>query len=61
MRHPLLAASIVSGSDVGSVRFAYTMPGSAEEAMRAAKNEMSIEQGSKDGEYGQYMEDIILM
>ncbi|KAG9087868.1 hypothetical protein FRC06_002327, partial [Ceratobasidium sp. 370] len=47
-RHPLLAARLITGPDVGTVHFEYARPTSAEEAMKMARGEMDVRESSKD-------------
>ncbi|KAG9082585.1 hypothetical protein FS749_006742, partial [Ceratobasidium sp. UAMH 11750] len=54
-RHPLLAARLGTGSDVGTFHFAYARPSSVEEAMTMARGELDIREGSKDDLLSTYL------
>lgn len=49
VRHPLLSARIVTGSDVGIVEYEYDRPGSAKDALEKAGEELDVKESTKEG------------
>ncbi|KAG8734159.1 hypothetical protein FRC10_011926 [Ceratobasidium sp. 414] len=54
-KHPLLAAGLVTGSDVGTVQFEYTRPNSVEAAITMARSELDVGESSKDDLLSTYL------